>query len=151
MTEQVHERVMRTMADVITNHYWDRLGEVFHPDAVYEIPQSREVFRGLANIRSQFANYPGLEPGTSRVEDVIGGTTYALTPSYTVVAVKGSGDSVTGVVRIRYPDGSWWFAVNLVEIRDGLVARVRVYFAPDFPAPDWRAPYREPIKEALET
>ena len=145
MTDPLHERLMGRMADVISNHQWDRLGEVFHPDASFEIPQSREVFRGLANIRGQFENYPDLEPGSSRVDDVVGGTTYALTPTYTVVAVKGSGNNVTAVVRVRYPDGSWWYAVNLVELRDELVSRVRAYFAPDFPAPDWRAPYREPI------
>jgi hypothetical protein len=147
MTESIHERVMRTMADVISNHHWDRLGEVFHPDAVFEIPQSREIFRGLANIRAQFADYPALEPGSSEVEEVLGGTTYALTPSYTVVAVKGSGDHATAVVRIRYPDGSWWYAVNLIELRGELVARLRAFFAPDFPAPDWRAPYRDPIPD----
>jgi ketosteroid isomerase-like protein len=143
MTEQVHERVMRTMADIISTHQWDRLGEVFHADAVFEIPQSGEVFRGLANIHGQFANYPALEPGTSRLEEVVGGTTYALTPTYTVVAVKGSGDHGTSVVRVRYPDGSWWWAVNLLDLRDGLVARMRAYFAPDFEPPDWRAPYRD--------
>lgn len=145
MTEPVHERVMHVMADVISNQQWDRLGEVFHPDATFEIPQSREIFRGLENIRAQFANYPDLEPGSSQVEDVIGGTTYALTPTYTIVAVKGSGDHMTGITRVRYPDGSWWYAVNVIELRGELVARTRAYFAPDFPAPDWRAPYRDPI------
>ena len=145
MTDPLHERLMGRMADVISNHQWDRLGEVFHPDASFEIPQSREVFRGLANIRGQFENYPDLEPGSSRVDDVVGGTTYALTPTYTVVAVKGSGNHATAVVRVQYPDGSWWYAVNLVELRGELVSRVRAYFAPDFPAPDWRGPYREPI------
>jgi hypothetical protein len=35
--------------------------------------------------------------------------------------------------------------LTVVELRGELVSRVRAYFAPDFPAPDWRAPYREPI------
>ena len=143
MTDPLHERVMRGMADALTDHAWDRLGEVLHQDAVVEYPQSREVFRGLANIRAQFESYPNLEPGTSQLEEVIGGTIYALTPSYTVIAVKGSDDQGTAVVRVRYPDGSWWWAVNLYELRDDRVARMRVYFAPDFEAPDWRAPYRE--------
>jgi hypothetical protein len=145
MTDPLHERLMGRMADVISNHQWDRLGEVFHPDASFEFPQSREVFRGLANIRGQFENYPDLEPGSSHVEEVVGDTAYALTPTYTIVAVKGSGNHATAVVRVQYPDGSWWYAVNVVELRGELVSRVRAYFAPDFPAPDWRAPYREPI------
>jgi ketosteroid isomerase-like protein len=145
MTDPLHERLMHRLAEVISDHLWDRLGEVFHPDATFEIPQSGEVFRGLANIRGQFENYPDLEPGSSRVDDVIGGTTYALTPTYTVVAVKGSGDHATAVVRVQYPDGSWWYAIDLIEVRGDRISRVRAYFAPDFPAPDWRAPYRDPI------
>ena len=74
---------------------------------------------------------------------MIGGTTYALTPMYTVIAVQGSGSRGTGVIRIRYPDGSRWWAVNLYEIRDGRIGRQRVFFAPEFEAPDWRAPFRE--------
>jgi hypothetical protein len=151
MTEKLHERLMDRLAEVISNQLWDRLDDVFHPDASFEIPQSGEVFRGLANIRGQFANYPDLEPGSSRVDEVVGGTTYALTPTFTVVAVKGSGDHLTGVVRVRYPDGSEWYAVNLCELRGERFARVRAYFAPDFPAPDWRAPYREPIPRDAAT
>ena len=143
MTEPAYERVMRAMADVVSNHDWGRMGEVFHADAVLEYPQSGEVFRGVDNIRGQFENYAGLEPGTSQLEEVIGSTAYALTPSYTVIAVKGSGDHATAVIRVRYPDGSLWWAVNLYDVRDERVTRMRVYFAPDFEAPDWRAPYRE--------
>jgi ketosteroid isomerase-like protein len=143
MSDPGHDSVMRTLADVISNHQWDRLAEVFHEDAVLEYPQSGEVFRGLSNIRGQFANYPGLEPGTSQLQEVIGDTTYALTATYTVIAVEGSGRHVTAVIRVRYPDDSWWWALNLNEMRDGRVSRSRTYFAPDFEAPDWRAPFRE--------
>jgi hypothetical protein len=131
------------MADIFSAHEWNRLGEIFHADAVLEYPQSGEVFRGIENIRAQFENYPGLDPGTSRLEEIIGGTTYALSPSYTVIAVRGSGDRGTAVIRVRYPDGSWWWVVNLYELRDGRMTRARAFFAPEFDAPDWRAPYRE--------
>ena len=86
---------------------------------------------------------PAWSRATTQLEDLIGGTTYALTPSYTVIAVDGSGDRGTAVLRVRYPDGSMWWAVNLYELRDGLIARSRTYFAPDFDPPDWRAPYRD--------
>lgn len=39
--------------------------------------------------------------------------------------------------------GSHWWAVNLFELGDGRISRMRTYFAPDFEAPAWRAPYRE--------
>lgn len=143
MTENEHERVMRGMADVVSRHDWDRLGDVIHEDAVFEYPQSGERFRGLANIRAQFENYPNMGPGTSQLAEVFGDDTYALTPSYTVIRVQGTGMKGTAVIRIRYPDDTYWFAINLYEVRDGRISRSRSYFAPDFEAPDWRAPYRE--------
>ena len=143
MNEGNYERVMRGLADVITRHDWDRLGEVVHDDAVFEYPQSGERFRGLANIRATFEKYPDMGPGTSQLAEIIGDDTYALTPSYTVIRVEGTGVKGTAVIRIRYPDGSYWWALNLFELRDGRMSRSRTFFAPDFDPPDWRAPYRE--------
>ena len=143
MSEGEPERVMRGMADMISRHDWDRIGEVVHEDAVFEYPQSGERFRGLSNIRAQFENYPGMNPGNSQLAEVIGDDTYALTPSYTVIRIEGTGLKGTAVIRIRYPDGSYWWAVNLFEVRDGRMSRSRMYFAPDFEAPEWRAPYRD--------
>lgn len=145
MTEAgIHERVMRILATALREQDWPRLAEVFHADATLEFPQSREIFRGLDNIRAQFANYPGMDPGASELEEVIGDPkAYALTPSYTVVGVDGTGDRGTSLVRVRYPDGSYWYAINVYELRDGKISRSRSFFAPDFDAPDWRAAYRE--------
>ncbi|HET9417088.1 MAG TPA: nuclear transport factor 2 family protein [Candidatus Limnocylindria bacterium] len=144
MTDSEHRRVMNGFSEIISTHAWERIGDYVHPDAVWEYPQSGERFRGLENIRAQFANYPGLGPGTTQLEDVIGEpAAFALTPSYTVIGVDGTGDRGTAIVRVRYPDGSLWYAINVYELRDGLIGRSRSYFAPDFEAPDWRAPYRE--------
>lgn len=143
MSDRPHDEVGRDYSDILSAQEWHRLGEVFHADAVLEFPQSGEVFRGIENIRAQFENYPNLDPGASRLEEVIGGTTYALSPSYTVIAVRGTGDRGTAVIRVRYPDGSWWWVLNLYELRDGRMSRTRAFFAPEFDAPDWRAPYRE--------
>lgn len=134
---------MRLMAEAVSDHNWNLLADVFHDDATLEYPQSGEVFRGLANIRSQFSNYPGMNPGTSRLAEVIGDDAYALTPSYTLIKVEESGTRGTAVIRIRYPDESWWWAINLYELRGDRIIRSRAFFAPDFPAPDWRATYRE--------
>ena len=134
---------MRVIEEALDQQDWDRLADAFNADAVLEYPQSGERFRGLASIRAHFENYPDLEPGTSQLEEVIGDTTYALTPSYTVIRVEGSGNRGTALIRARYPDGSWWWAINLHELRDGRISSMRVFFAPDFEAPDWRAPYRE--------
>jgi ketosteroid isomerase-like protein len=143
VTDTDHEQVMRGWTRALGSHDWDALADYVHADAVHEYPQSGEQFSGLANIRAQFENYPGLEPGTTELRDVIGGTTYALTPMYTVIAVEGSGNRGTAVFRVHYPDGSLWWAINLYELRDGKIAHARTYFAQDFDAPDWRAPYRD--------
>ncbi len=143
MTDPVHERVMGGFADALRDQDWDRLTEVFHDDAVLEFPQSRERFRGIANIRGQFENYPALDPGGSELNEIIGGTVYALTPSYTVIGIDGSGGKGTAVIRVHYPDDTWWWALNLYEVVDGRIKRSRTFFAQDFDAPDWRAPYRE--------
>lgn len=143
MTVSDQRRVMAVLSEIISTNDWDRLREIMHEDVVFEYPQSGERFRGVANVRGQFENYPNLDPGNSQLAEVIGEDTYALTPSYTVIRVEGAGSHGTAVIRVRYPDGSWWWAVNLFEVRDGRMARSRTYFAPDFDAPDWRAPYRE--------
>lgn len=123
---------------------WDGLDEVFAADATLEYPQSGELFRGLANIRAQFENYPDLDPHGSELEEVIGESkAYALTPTYQIIGVDGTGNRGTAIIRVRYPDGSLWYAVNVFELRDGLISRARTYFAPAFDAPEWRAPYRE--------
>lgn len=144
MTESEHRRVMHGFAEIVSMHDWKRLADYVHAEALWEYPQSGERFRGLDNIRAQFENYPGLGPGTTQLEDVIGEPeAYALTQSYTIIGLDGSGDRGTAIVRIRYPDGSLWYAINVYRLRDGLIAHSRTYFAPDFDPPAWRAPYRE--------
>lgn len=143
MSASEHERVMGGLSEVISHHDWDRLGEVVHDEAVFEYPQSGERFRGLAQIRAQFENYPGLDPGTSQLRELITDDAFAMTRSYTVIRVEGTGQKGTGIIRVQYPDGSLWWAINVYELRDGKMSHSRTYFAPDFEAPEWRAPYRE--------
>jgi ketosteroid isomerase-like protein len=143
MTGDAHEAVMRGWARVVREHDWDAIGEYMHGDAVLEYPQPGERFVGIQKIRAQFENYPGLSPGTTELQEVIGGTKYALTPNYTVIAVEGSGDTGAAVMRVRYPDDSQWWAIVLYELREDKIARSRTFFAQDFDPPEWRAPYRE--------
>jgi hypothetical protein len=138
-----HRELLSLLAELLGTQEYDRLEEVYAPDLLTEYPQSGERFRGVENIRQQFAQYPGLGRGTTQFEDVIGGEAYALTPMYTVVTVEGSGDRGTALFRARYPDGSRWWVINIYELEGGRISRTRVFFAPEFEAPDWRAPYRE--------
>jgi ketosteroid isomerase-like protein len=143
VTDVGHRKLMEGFAALFRTNDWARLGEFVTEDALWEYPQSGERFRGLASIRAQFEAYPDLEPNSTELEEVIGGETYALTPMYTLVAVDGSGNRGTSLIRVRYPDGSRWWAVNLYELRDGRVARSRSFFAPEFEPPDWRRPFHD--------
>jgi len=141
VNEAEHRALAERLVEILGREEYDRLGEVYAADVVVEFPQSGERFRGIENVRGQFENYPGSGAIETRVADVIGGTAYALTPMYTVVAVEGSGDSGTSIVRTRYPDGSFWWIVSPYELEGGRIARIRSFFAPEFEAPAWREPY----------
>lgn len=141
MDREGHRRLIATLGDIIGAQEWARLDEVFTADAVQEYPQSGERFRGIDNIRAQFANYPELLRQAPEIADVVGGTTYAMTPLYTVIAVDGSGDRGVGILRSRYPDGSYWWVVNVYELDGERIARTRAFFAPEFEPPQWRAPF----------
>jgi hypothetical protein len=143
VNEAEHRALLTLLSDLLARQEYDRLEEVYARDVVAEFPQSGEHFRGIESLRGQFLNYPGLEPLQTEVSEVIGGTTYALTPLYTVVAVEGSGDRGTALFRTRYPDGSYWWVVNIYDVEAGRLKRVRTFFAPEFEPPDWRARFRD--------
>ena len=66
-----------------------------------------------------------------------------MTPTFNLVRVQGSGDHPVFVARLHYPDGSIWYMIGFTTIRDDKIARQVAYFAPEFPAPEWRAPFTE--------
>lgn len=148
MPDRSGREVIEAFIDIQNRQDWDRLVEVLHPDYVEELPQSGERFRGIANARAQRENYPGgaFQSPVERRDLAGGEDRWVMTPAFTLIRVTGTSDRYTYVLRTRYPDGSFWFVVALAELRDGLIARSTLYFAPDFPAPDWRAPFRESIE-----
>ncbi len=119
--------------------------QLLHPDFVEEWPQSGERIRGKANLRAILENYPGgvsLE-ATPTYHGQDG--EWAMTPGYTVVRVTDRGNDGTGLIRIRYGDGSEWWMVALFELRDGLLHRQTTFFAEPFDPPEWRSQWVERI------
>ena len=117
------------------------LEQMVHPDYVAEYPQSGERFRGFGAFRAQLENYPGGLP-TSDADDprtkVLGDEErWAITPGYTVLPLAGP-ERYTTVSRAPYPDGSRWWVVSILTLRDGKVAHAETYFAPEFDPPEWR-------------
>ncbi len=123
----------------------DALDEVVTEDVVLDMPQSCERIRGLANLRAVWGNYP-IHGGHTEHYQVLGAEPqYVMTPTFNLVRVEGSGDSPTAVVKIVQGDGSEWWLVTLFAMRGKKVSAMVQYWAPVFPAPEWRAQWVESL------
>ena len=140
----ITEAIYRTFLQRVNGGDLSALDEYLDPDYEEVWPQTGERVRGRGNLRAILENYPGggLERGDARV--VGSGESWLLTPNYTVVRVTRSGDQFVAVQRVRYPDQSEWYVVNLTTFRDGRAIQGESYFAPVMPAPPWRSAWVEP-------
>lgn len=118
-----------------------------HPDWTVDWPQTGERVRGTANFEAIVQNYPGGNPDERQGRIVGTGDRWAMSPSNTVVRVGGEGDAWWGEWQVTYPDGSEWFCVDLLELRNGKVYHETVYWGPPLPAPEWRAAWVERIED----
>ena len=117
---------------------------LFDDDFEDVYPQSGELTRGLANFRSIIEQYPGGGYAGQGTDRLVGTEDrWALTPSFTVVSIEGTGDTFTGVTRSRYPDGTDWYIVTIAQMRNGKLWRAETYFAQTFEPPAWRAAWVE--------
>jgi hypothetical protein len=106
------------------------------------------LIRGRANILAIVENYPGRTPemplGHADTINVRGFDAFKIVaPTFVVVKVEGGGENGVSTVRATYPDGSTWWIVSIYTLRGGRIAYARTFFAPDFPAPEWRAQWVE--------
>ena len=144
MSEPDPRAVIERYVELMSTHQWDRFAEVLHPEYVEEYPQSGERFVGIANAIAVRRDYQGGDLQTIERRDAVGGEDrWVMTPAFTLVRIEGTSDRYTYVMRTRYPDATDWFVIAIVTMREGLIVHTSAYFAPDFGAPDWRAPYRE--------
>ncbi len=125
---------------------WDTVRVLQHPDFVAEYPQSGEVIRGPDNFRAANERYSQVQTETHRVtgtEDrwILAPGLFSLTPT----RIVGAGDTFTVEALATYPGGDTYHVVAILELRDGKVFRGRTYFAMPFEAPEWRAPWVEPM------
>ena len=117
---------------------------LFDDDFEDVYPQSGELTRGLANFRSIIEQYPGGGYAGQGTDRLVGTEDrWALTPSFTVVRIEGTGDTFTGVTLSRYPDGTDWYIVTIAQMRNGKLWRAETYFAQTFEPPAWRAAWVE--------
>ena len=137
-----HQALIERYARALAGGDLDIIDEVITEDYVDEYPQSGEVIRGRQNLRAMMEHRPG-RAALSSVRARASDEHRVIAPLFTVVRVQGRGDAGTMTLRARYPDDSQWWIVVIYELRDGRIARSTSFFAPEFEAPEWRAPFVE--------
>jgi hypothetical protein len=103
----------------------DVVHEIYHDDVVLEFPQGGERLVGRANVRAMREAYPSaLALRTERI--------------------RGSGELWVAENVLTY-DGKPMHTINIMEFRDGKVARETIYFGDPWDPPAWRAQWVESI------
>jgi hypothetical protein len=118
--------LVRHWSDV-TNHAVTH--EIYHDDAVLEFPQGGERLVGLANIRAMREAYPA-------------------EVAITIQRMRGAGELWVTETLITYDGEKTMNAVNIMELREGKVARETIYFGEPWQPPAWRARWVERMAEA---
>lgn len=142
--------LMLRMWELVNTGQLDKLDEVVAHDVELEWPQSQERVRGIENLRHILGEYPGggIAPKVESTRLVKGEEGhYLLTPMFTMVRVQSAGDTAFLSVKTRYPDGSDWYIASTTTARGGKLVKLLQYFAPIYPAPEWRAQWVEPMAE----
>ena len=125
MDEQDAGRLAEALWTDIGEGDWQAVAGYVHEDFVQEWPQSGERIVGRDNAIAINQNYPGGLPTMKFRRTVAAGHLAVLE------------------VELTYADGSRYFGVSVVELRDGKIARETDYFAQPFSAPQWRAQWVE--------
>jgi hypothetical protein len=119
----------------------ETLTSLQHADFEEEWPQSGERIKGSANFKAIQERYPDT---TSESRRLIGTEDrWTVGPTFTPIRIVGTGDTFTAMTLGRYPDGSEYHVVSILEVRDRLIWRVTTFFAAPFEAPAWRAEWVE--------
>ncbi len=106
-------------------------------------PQTGERVTSSEAMRSIIEAYPG-GPWTGTERRLIGAEdSLVVTPLGQVVRIAGNGDTWVAEWINRYPDGTDWFVVDVIQLRDGRVFRESTYWAQVLDAPPWRREWVE--------
>lgn len=148
-----NKELFRRYIDIINANDPDRLDEVIQPDYVQVIPQSGEVVRGLEKLKALMRAWPEGDKFADSVhashvvdeERDLLMPKAGMMPYFNVVRIDGSGDTMTGYALSTYPDGSVWYVVTMMTVRNHKVAKQLYFFAPLFDPPEWRLPFVEVV------
>jgi SnoaL-like domain len=125
----------------------DALRELIDPDMIEDYPQSGERIRGADRYLDMLTRFPGIAPSERSRAHIVGGEeSWGLSPTFSLLRVSGGDGSYTATGLRRYPDGSDWYVINLLETSGGKVRHITSFFGPLFPPAGWRADLVEPIE-----
>jgi ketosteroid isomerase-like protein len=142
MPEASNRQIVEKFYQAVNAQDWALVERYLDPEYVWEMPQSGERVRGLANNRAMNENYPGVPKVETR--RITGShDKWVTTPSFTLLKITGTGDDYAAESLVNYPDGSIWHAVDFFHFRDSKIVRQTAYFAPTIEAPEWRAGWVE--------
>lgn len=137
---EIVERYTRALAA----RDWSTAASLLADDFIEDYPQSGERIVGRQNLLAIVENYPGeIVAGASapEVEGVGATERWVMTPAFTTLRVEGSEGRYTTITSAIYPDRSEWYIVGRLTLRGDRIVRAGTFFAPAFPAPEWRRPY----------
>ena len=97
----------------------DKAHEIYHDDAVLELPQSGERFIGKSSFLAWRRRYP------AKLD-------------FRIRRISGEGDLWVTENLISYDGASWMFAVSVLRFRGDRIAHEAVYVMEGFDAPEWR-------------
>ena len=139
--DRTNEEVVREYAAAAAANDLETLSALRHPDWVTVWPQSGERVVGNDAFAAVVEGYPGGKP-TTVVDRVVGAEDrWVVTAGQHRRPRLGQRRPLVGGWGMTYPDGLVYHCIDLIELRDGLVRRETVYWAPPFEAPEWRAPF----------
>jgi hypothetical protein len=139
-----NEEVVRRYAAASVAADVEAMSALRHPAWSVTWPQSGERVVREDAYREILQHYPGGAPRTVTTRIVGAQDRWVVTPGNTVVRVVGEGDAWWCEWRVTYPDEITYLCIDLIELRDALVHRETVYWAPVFHPPAWRAAWVEP-------
>jgi hypothetical protein len=121
MDEQGVRAALRHYFDHSAAREEDVAHAIYRDDAVLDFPQSGERFEGVENFREWRRMYP------------------ATKVDFDVRRVRGKDDVWVVELGVRYDGGPLNYGVEILEFRDGLVARETIYVMDGWEAPEWRS------------
>jgi hypothetical protein len=133
-----NEDIVRRYCTAVATRDHATAAALRHRDWICDWPQSGERVTSSENMQALIEAYPGgawqaHERRLRGSEDQ-----YVVSPSGTLMAVAGAGETWTAEWMNLYPGDREYFVIDIIQLRDGRVYRETTYWAEPFEAPEWR-------------